>query len=68
VAEASLTGFLELVVNLGRANAELATLHNRVCTLWIGVLLGSLALMLLLARQHPSSAIGPERLAKPSES
>jgi uncharacterized protein (TIRG00374 family) len=68
VAEASLTGFLQLVVGLEKSSAVYATLVIRLCTLWFGVVLGSVALLTLMARRRVSTttergaqsrAIGP---------
>ncbi len=65
VAEASLTGFLELVVGLGRTPAVYATLVIRLCTLWFGVALGTAALLWLLARQGGTAVPVGQTAAEP---
>lgn len=68
VAEASLTGFLQLVVGLSRTHAAYGTLLIRLCTLWFGVGLGSLALLSLSLRrasQHSVARTGSRPVAEP---
>ncbi len=66
VAEASLTGFLQLVVGLERVPAVYATLVIRVCTLWFGVGLGSLALLTLMIRRPATGEPVSVPLVRPS--
>jgi len=51
VAEASLTGYLQLGVGLARPDAVYATLVIRLCTLWFGIALGTLALLAAVGRR-----------------
>jgi uncharacterized protein (TIRG00374 family) len=57
VAEATLTYFLVTEVGLAATPATFATLLIRLCTLWFGVLLGSLALLVVsIGRRGPLRA------------
>ncbi len=54
-AEVSVGAMLQALVGLGRTMAGTATLLIRFCTLWFGVLLGLLALLLFRRRLFPES-------------
>jgi glycosyltransferase 2 family protein len=56
VSEASSTGLLVLLVPMAAGPATAATLIIRFCTLWFGVTLGALAL-LLFRRRHRSAGV-----------
>ena len=62
-ADGSMLGLTRLLITSSKANGGAATLLIRLCTLWFGLVLGIIALLLFRATQHNgSSTVRGEKL------